>query len=124
MVSTVNRFDNFSASFKPEKRLNHYLDYYSRILNEDSQWRDVSLKTIEKLTLTLIDSIMKRNLSGNIWPFKSINPWILLYRATIKFVMPSSFHSILSFTLNRRDPKKNEQFLTSYVRTVHELFGK
>ncbi|CAF3302793.1 unnamed protein product, partial [Rotaria sp. Silwood2] len=51
---------------------------------------------------------MKRSLSGNnIWPFKSIKPWILLYRVTTK-----------------RDPKKNEQFIISYVRTVHELFGK
>ncbi len=28
------------------------------------------------------------------------------------------------FYLNRRDSKKNEQFITSYVRTIHELFGK
>ncbi|CAF3731179.1 unnamed protein product [Adineta steineri] len=78
-----------------------------KILDGDSQWRDTSLKLIEKLTLSLIDSIMKRDSSETIWQFKSINPWILLYRVTMK-----------------RDSKKNEQFLLSYVRTVHELFGK
>ncbi|CAF4481907.1 unnamed protein product [Rotaria socialis] len=83
------------------------IDMIIKILDEDSQWPDASLKTIEKLTLALIDSIMKRTASDNIWPFKSIKPWILAYRVTIK-----------------RDPKKNEQFLMTYVRTVHELFGK
>ena len=56
-----------------------------RLLDEDSQWKDVSLKTLEKLTLTLIDAITKRDPSGNrLWPFRSTNPWILLYRVTIK----------------------------------------
>lgn len=42
------------------------------------------LKSIENLVLTFIDAIMKRQSHGNIWPFKSINPWILLYRVTMK----------------------------------------
>ncbi|UJR09056.1 hypothetical protein I4U23_013304 [Adineta vaga] len=84
------------------------IDMIIKMLDDDSQWRDISLKMIEKLTLNLMDSIMKQDLSGeDIWPFKSTNPWILLYRVTMK-----------------RDSKKNEQFIISYVRTIHEVFGK
>lgn len=84
------------------------IDMIMKILSEDLQWKDSSLKTIEKLTLNLIDAILKRDASEtNLWPFKSINPWILLYRVTMK-----------------RDTNKGEQFIVSYVRTIHELFGK
>lgn len=85
-----------------------YLFLSNRLLNQDLQWKDSSLKTIEKLTLNLIDAILKRESSENIlWSFKSTNPWILLYRVTMK-----------------RDTNKGEQFIVSYVRTIHELFGK
>ena len=59
-------------------------DMLIKILDEDTQWRDASLKSIENLVLTFIDAIMKRESHGNIWSFKSINPWILLYRVTMK----------------------------------------
>ncbi|CAF1186868.1 unnamed protein product [Rotaria sordida] len=103
----LNEKENLNVRKIFDQILIQIIDMIIKILDEDSQWQDISLKTIEKLTVTLIDSIMKRTLSGNIWSFKSIKPWILLYRVTIK-----------------RDSKKNEQFLISYVRTVHELFGK
>jgi hypothetical protein len=70
-------------------------DLFRIILDDDSHWKDASLKNIEKLTLILIDSIMKRDPSGtNIWLFKSINPWILLYRVSMKFVFYLSFYEI------------------------------
>lgn len=62
------------------------IDFLQKILDEDLQWEVSSLKTMEKLTLSLIDSIMKRTASEDIWPIKSIKPWILLYRVAIKFV--------------------------------------
>ncbi|CAF1362617.1 unnamed protein product [Rotaria sp. Silwood1] len=104
----LNEKENFNVRKIFDQIFIQIIDMIIKILDEDSQWQDASLKTIEKLTLILIDSIMKRTLSGNnIWPFKSIKPWILLYRVTTK-----------------RDSKKNEQFLISYVRIIHELFGK
>ncbi|CAF0807573.1 unnamed protein product [Adineta ricciae] len=104
----LNDKDNRNVRKIFDQILIQVIDMMIKILNEDSPWRDVSLKTVEKLTLNLIDSIMKRDCSGeDVWPFKSTNPWILLYRATMK-----------------RDSKKNEQFIISFVRTIHELFGK
>ncbi|CAF1284573.1 unnamed protein product [Adineta ricciae] len=104
----LNDKDNLNVRKIFDQILIEVIDMMIKILNEDSPWRDVSLKTVEKLTLNLIDSIMKRDCSGeNVWPFKSTNPWILLYRVTMK-----------------RDSKKTEQFIVSFVRTIHELFGK
>ena len=72
-----------------------------RILDEDSHWKEPALKNIEKLTLTLIDSIMKRDPSGtNIWLFKSTNPWILLYRVSMKSVLSLSLLSSISLFLD------------------------
>ena len=97
--------------------------FHLRMLDDDSQWRENSLKSIEKLTLTLIDTIIKRNVQGNHWSFGSTNPWILLYRVAIKFVS-FCFRYKCTFIFCRRDPTKDELFLVSFVRTVHEFFGK